>query len=412
MSLSPPGRHALVILSAVRFLQLPGRLPLKEIPVKSVLLLLTSIIMLMLGSTSQSSTPSTPPPGREILAFAGSVHAPAGHTVAGTIVVACFPQGDDCDEKKSRLVSLTTSGTTAHFNLADLSSTPYALFAWQDRDGDGTPSVGDLFAVHSTHAQEAALITPPMSGFVLNLAVMGSDDSTSEPVEPGVVKGVARNRHGQPLAGVRIDVINAADRYGSNIVTHTNPDGSYRVNVPLGSWTAQANLPVVYHGAQTCLPLEESDRHGFWHADGAVRNFTLHIRGPRPFSDGSIGSWGGTLEVATRFALDPWSSDPVDATVRFLFEPDGPLMDGSVGERFELSGTVDLRGFSIFDIPLGRYRVHAGLLEPDGSYTPLDIQAYLDNRLTNDNIIAFDEVTSRSCGAIEKRSVIVLSALE
>lgn len=358
--------------------------------------------------------------------ISGTVFAPSGGDVYGTYVIACYPDGNEnCDENLTRYVQISQGGTSAPFELRNLATAAYALIIWQDINGNGEIDEGEPLAFYSDGGSEAALVTPPAEGIGLRFdAVPSAEASPSSPaqpaptsdqlaVEPGVVKGVVRNSQGQPLAGARLEVVDASNRYGSSIATSTDASGAYRVNVPVGSWVVYGSYPLNYNGTQLCLPLEDDNAEGFWHADGAVRNFTLKISGERRFSDGSLGHWGGTLVVNTRFGSDPWGNDPLQATLRFVLEPDGPLMDGSTGDRVVRTGTVNLRdNFEIGDIPLGRYWVEAGLVEANGAVTPLLVRAYLDDDLTDNNIITFDDVVRRSCGSIVKSSDIILSPLD
>jgi hypothetical protein len=56
-----------------------------------------------------------------VITLAGTVYAPEGEDVAGTVVVACFVQGSDCDESKTKTFEITESGPSASFNITGLS---------------------------------------------------------------------------------------------------------------------------------------------------------------------------------------------------------------------------------------------------------------------------------------------------
>ena len=52
-----------------------------------------------------------------VIALAGTVYAPAGEDIAGTVVIACFVQGSDCDESKTQTYEVTQSGSVRHLIL-------------------------------------------------------------------------------------------------------------------------------------------------------------------------------------------------------------------------------------------------------------------------------------------------------
>ncbi|MCS7068124.1 MAG: carboxypeptidase-like regulatory domain-containing protein, partial [Meiothermus sp.] len=59
--------------------------------------------------------------------FSGTVTAPAGASVQGTVVLACFylEASDDCDSQKSKEVTLNTAGRTASFSIEGLAAGDY-----------------------------------------------------------------------------------------------------------------------------------------------------------------------------------------------------------------------------------------------------------------------------------------------
>jgi uncharacterized protein (DUF2141 family) len=83
----------------------------------------------------------------------GTLYAPTGQTVAGATVVACFPEGDGCDEDKSVAVTVK-GGSSAPFRLAGLGAGPYAVIAFKDMNDDDDLGDGDLVGAYSKNGDE------------------------------------------------------------------------------------------------------------------------------------------------------------------------------------------------------------------------------------------------------------------
>lgn len=95
--------------------------------------------------------------------FAGTVTAPAGATVKGTVVTACFylAATDSCDPDKSKITSISTSGNSGSFSIEGLAVGDYAIIAVNEAQG--------LLGLYLDNQGNAAIVKPPRSGINIQL---------------------------------------------------------------------------------------------------------------------------------------------------------------------------------------------------------------------------------------------------
>ena len=177
------------------------------------------------------------------------------------------------------------------------------------------------------------------------------------PVWAGVVKGRVVDGAGLPLAGVKV-VIEHTVLHATYVHATTGKDGSYRAEVPHGSWNVTAQLERDYHGRRYRLDLHPSVAEPFAGKDGAVRDFALRVSGRRPRD----GVYGATITVYRDFFDPGLPLEKVEVTMT----PEGPLLDGSAGKAITAKPDASDR---VVDVPLGRYRFAARL---DGA--PVEIR--------------------------------------
>ena len=108
------------------------------------------------------------------LSLAGTVVVPAGITVAGTEVAACYvvagvQENPDCEGPNDRSLTLTDSGTSAAFSFTGLKAGSYLLVAGRDEDGNDDPSdPGDLIGCYPDIAG-CAEVTPTRDGLTITV---------------------------------------------------------------------------------------------------------------------------------------------------------------------------------------------------------------------------------------------------
>ncbi len=317
-----------------------------------------------------------------VIALSGTVYAPDGEDIAGTIIVACVVQGSDCDESKTKTFEIMQSGASASFNITGLTRDTYLLFASKNVNNNDAPfEDGDFYALYATDGN----VTPPSRNIELRLEILGTSNSatTSEPsetmggLEPYTVSGIVLDTNGEPLEGAIIRL--RADFLTGWVEVTSGPDGRYKassdVQTPYASYTIEAFKQTDYNGQTVCHKLalpDPNDYNSFTIDEGAEKNFQWQLTG-------QVGNYptylGGTITL--------WNSSAiydVAKAVEFTLTPTGPLLDGSEGsvivQEVLLEAPAD--DDALQDIPIGSYTVQAVLIAQDGTRTPIALSTITD----------------------------------
>lgn len=113
------------------------------------------------------SAPAPAPASASPRSISGTVTAAGGHSLRGTVVVAC-PQ-NNCESDDVRGVRIDEAGSTASFRLENLADVAYAVYAVQDNDHNDDLNAGDWVDRTASQDQSPALLRPPASGLRLEL---------------------------------------------------------------------------------------------------------------------------------------------------------------------------------------------------------------------------------------------------
>jgi hypothetical protein len=177
--------------------------------------------------------------------------------------------------------------------------------------------------------------------------------------QKGSVSGKVVDAQGQALSGA---IITAAHTqfYDSNVQATSGSEGTYRADLSnlSGAWRATAELKRQYNGKSYTFSLDPNDPNSFIGSDGAVRNFTWKLTGPRPEG---LGDYGGFVAVYVDQFQDP--ADPsapiTNEDIELALTPTGKLVDGSMGQPItrKLVRTPD--GEAVTDVPVGTYTMTA-----------------------------------------------------
>lgn len=206
---------------------------------------------------------------------------------------------------------------------------------------------------------------------------------------PYAVTGAAFDTVGRPLPGADVEIHSTV--YVASVKTTTGPDGRYHAEIPDGSWRVLGSVLVPYDGKQYCVTLEPETREAFWAADGAVRDLYMRIQGPGPEPDSD--PYGGKLEVVLRLGDLP---DGIQLGLGVVLEPDGPLLDGTTGALLErtqvvVTGEPGWDRVVFDDLPLGRYRMYAGITDDGSTWYELDARvASSASSHYGTDVVAFD----------------------
>lgn len=346
-----------------------------------------------------------------VIALAGTVYAPEGEGVAGTVVVACFVQGSDCDESKTKTFEITQSGASASFNITGLARETYLLFASKDvNTNDIAFEDGDFYALYGADGT----VTPPVRNVELRLEILGSaassvttdsensaSASSATGLEPYTVTGVVLDTKGQPLEGALIRL--RQDFVSGRTEVTSGPDGRYKasssVQNALASYTIEAFIEVPYNGQTVCQRLgmpNPNDYNSFTLDKGIERNFQWQLTGKVGNYDSFLGATLSLWRVSS-------FTDDVKA-VELTLTPTGPLIDGSEGSvivQEVLAGNV--QAASLSDVPIGPYKVQVMLIGHDGSRSPINIMTRgYDSYIPE---IALEWTSTNTCGFLTDSGV-------
>lgn len=190
-----------------------------------------------------------------------------------------------------------------------------------------------------------------MAGLIIqsftNCSKAKGDSADDDTPKTGFLTGIVKDQSGNPLEGVRV-LVDHSIFFNSNITGLTNSQGKYAIEVPTGSWYAFAMKEAEYHGKTYSFYLHPDHSAGFG-GEGAVRNFVWRLSGvmPEPLS----GHYGGLITI------DHFPGVYIEAReIDFVLMPVGPLIDGSQGELLRPQAED---GYTLKDIPIGRYRLTA-----------------------------------------------------
>lgn len=281
------------------------------------------------------------PPGD--LRISGTVHAPAGGSVEGALVLVCVLAGEDCVEDTVKEVEITAAGASAAFSFSGLQQRPYTVFAARDVNRDGNLADGDYFG------ENPERFTPPASGVIVNMEVIGEGTNPPPPppppgVEPGILKGLVVDSTGAPMAGVEVIADNTLF-YNTNVIGYTDATGHYRLDIshPLGTWQVSATATLQYRGQPFTIAIEPEDPALVTGAEGAVRDFALSLRNLS----------GPVLVMSGVGDYTPYEE------IEMTLEPVGPIIDGSAGSTIVSTLGITGDGWAVTGVPYGRYRITA-----------------------------------------------------
>lgn len=299
------------------------------------------LMCVLLGLLTACGPGQTPVPTNPSLG--GTLIAPPGGSVEGSVVAACRLVGDDCDEEDFFVVEIEARGGEAPFRFDDLPRGSYLVAAVKDTNLDGLLGEGDYAA------EFQGPIQPPATGIRLQMEVLGGEPPPPPPpppegIEPGIVKGRVVGSDGRPLVGAEIVADNTLF-HNSNVSGYTDADGRYRLDVsqPVGTWAMTGKVTFAYDGQTFTVALEPEDPSLFAGVDGAVRDFSLSLR--------SVS--GPALIMSGLGDYTPYEE------IEITLEPVGPIVDGSDGETI-VSGLRPIGdGWAVTGVPFGRYRVTA-----------------------------------------------------
>lgn len=246
------------------------------------------------------------------------------------------------------------------------------------------PSGGAVAIQPAAHAPEQPAGPPPVvrltvgqtPNYVNLIPKEAPPIPTFPPLEkkPGVVRGYVKDAAGKPLQGAVIGVRSSlVGGHYSGASAESDEKGYYEISVPLGAaHFYAAGYTVDYADGRAALALHPADGAltSFASANGSVENFVLHTYGVADKDKLSESPglqnnfYGGSLYIGHHTA-DPGDvlalpTNLITGTeIEITLTPEGKLLDGSTGKVFVVKKAVLGTGFSINNLPVGKYRLTA-----------------------------------------------------
>ena len=139
------------------------------------------------NSPTTPGLPAGPQPGPNDLS--GTVIAPAGGDVSGTLVIAC----SDANCTSPLGATVTQPGQSGPFLITAVPGVQYVLVAIKDANGNNNvEEPGDFIGVYTVDGTNAALVTPPAAN--LNIQLQGQVATAPGTPTPGVPGGGASGK--------------------------------------------------------------------------------------------------------------------------------------------------------------------------------------------------------------------------
>ncbi|MFC4427149.1 carboxypeptidase-like regulatory domain-containing protein [Deinococcus navajonensis] len=179
----------------------------------------------------------------------------------------------------------------------------------------------------------------------------------------GYITGTVVNEQGVPLPNVEVVADNTL-AYNSNLITHTDAQGRYSIdvrNAPV-TFNVTASMKLQYDGSSIRVDLLPENPDTVPGGVGGVRNFTFK---PKPVSQADpYGSLGCVFveREAGRYDVDP-------ARVTLTLTPVGTLADGTAGKVLTTKLVYSGGGWVAANVMWGTYTVTATM---DGQ--PLELR--------------------------------------
>lgn len=179
----------------------------------------------------------------------------------------------------------------------------------------------------------------------------------------GYVTGQVTNTQGQPVAGAQV-YISSDVFFNSGSQTTSDANGKYKIKIPsINSLRAYARSLVTFNNKKYLVYFEPDHPQSFTSEDAVTCNFKWKLTGAVPGSSVPDDYYGGIVTIYASSSNLPFSAADLAAqgSVVFTFEPQGTLIDGSVGKTIVTHSGPPNYSY-IYDIPVGKYKVSATYL--------------------------------------------------
>lgn len=328
----------------------------------------------------------------------GTVHAPAGEDVHGTLVVACHVRGGRCDDRspQSKAIRIDSRGPSALYVIRGLAPGEYHLVALRDVNGNGREDAGD-WAGHHGGPGEPRAVRPPATGIDVRLSRTGTVPAAQAPAARPLPPAASGARTG--VEGLYVGATRNAVAPGPG-----SPVQSGITWTPGRDWIAFFPGGRVYHAlppqglrpafdwdracARTptwCTPYEvRGGRVRAWWPTGEEKVFTLR-------SDGTL--WTGDRLNFVR--VPPLNGYRLEGTYHVPWKDYTPVSirftrDGAFEEQNLLAGV----SWESFDLTPAQLQAVRGVTRGSGRYAIAEntlTLRYTDGRVVEVNFYVLPE---------------------
>lgn len=135
-------------------------------------LLLTTLVAFLVACGG-NDTPGPVPGGNTV---SGTVSAPPGGDVSGTMILVCFIEAGQCNAQSPNTtgVTVSTGGAAASFSVPNVPAGQYLIVAFRDVNANNAyGDAGDYQGVYSLDGTNPAPVSPPASGLNIQMVAIG-----------------------------------------------------------------------------------------------------------------------------------------------------------------------------------------------------------------------------------------------
>ena len=129
----------------------------------------------------EPNTPEEPAPNTAEVS--GTVTAPAGTDIVGTIIFACFVEGNACNIESENTTGniVEDSGSSVSFSV-DLPPGNYTVEAYKDVNGNDLIDVGDYYGCFGQQGDTCRIVNPGSDGIAVQMEIVTEDGGVPERV--------------------------------------------------------------------------------------------------------------------------------------------------------------------------------------------------------------------------------------
>ncbi|SMB96930.1 carboxypeptidase-like regulatory domain-containing protein [Deinococcus hopiensis] len=180
-----------------------------------------------------------------------------------------------------------------------------------------------------------------------------SQATAADEVARGFITGVVTNVQGIPLKGVRITA-DDMHMYNSNLVTQTDANGRYKINVKniATTWNVTARMILIYKEYSIPIELVPNNVQSVPGNVGGVRDFVLK---PKEVSYGDPYGNLGRVNVQRPVGV----YDIEESQLQLTLTPVGKLADGTTGKPLSVKPIQTGSGWMVPNVMWGTYKVTA-----------------------------------------------------